>query len=334
MTTLVTGATGHLGNVLVRALLKRGDTVRALVLPKDRLESLQGLTLEVIVGDVLNPEAVRKAMERVKTVYHLAGIISIRPGAEQTMHRVNVEGTRAITTAARRAGVKRLIHVSSIHAFRREPHGVIIDETVPFASNSPAGFYDRTKVEGTLAVLEAVREGLDAVIVCPTGIIGPYDYYRSEMGRLLEDFARPRPQFLVEGAFDFVDVRDVARGLILAAEKGRRGETYILAGNRTTLVELHRETQAAAGVRSSLTVLPIRSVLFLARLAERLLPWCVAGTHFTSYALRTVTDNCCFSSAKARRELGYRARPIAESVTDFLTWQRRRRQKLQPVFTG
>lgn len=331
MTILVTGATGHLGNVLVRELLARGETVRALVLPGDRLDSLRGLMLEVAVGSVLEPATLERAMRGVKVVYHLAGIIAIRPGAEAAMRRVNVEGARSVAGAALLAGVERMVHVSSIHAFRREPHGVVMDETVPFAPDSPAGAYDRTKAEGTLAVLEAVREGLDAVVACPTGIIGPHDYLGSEMGRLLEDFARPKPHFLVRGAFDFVDVRDVARGLILASEKGRPGEAYILAGNRITLDELRRKTQAAAGVRSPVTVFPLEAVLQIARLGEWLLPRGWTGTRFTSYALQTVADNCCFSSAKAVRELGYRARPVEESVADFLAWHGEQHREMRPA---
>jgi dihydroflavonol-4-reductase len=228
---LVTGATGHVGNVLVRELLARRNNVRALILPGEKRESIEELPIEKVEGNVLDPASLERAMQGVEIVYHLAGIISIVPGAEARMRKVNVEGVRNVARAALTAGVRRMVHVSSIHAFKRLPLGSIVDEEAPLAPDSPAGAYDRTKAEGTLALLEVVRDGLDAVIACPTGIIGPHDYLRSEMGQTILSYTRKKLHFLVDGAYDFVDVRDVAHGLILTCEKGRRGELYILSGS-------------------------------------------------------------------------------------------------------
>ncbi|MEW5783818.1 MAG: SDR family oxidoreductase [Bacillota bacterium] len=324
---LVTGATGHLGNVLVRELLERGERVRAMVLPGESLQSLHGLLVEVIVGNILDRAVLEKAMAGIETVYHLAGIISIMPGSHETMYRVNVDGARNVAETALQAGVRRLVHTASIHAYRREPHGVLIDENTPLAPDSPAGAYDRSKAEGALAVLELAEKGLDAVVVCPTGIIGPHDYLESEMGQLLKSFATRKLHFLVNGAFDFVDVRDVARGLIRAAEKGRTGEAYILSGNCVTLQQLRRLTQEAAGIRSRLVMLPFKTALFVSRFTEQLYRICKTTPQFTCYSLQTVIDNTNFSCAKAARELGYQARPLIETITDSLAWQKQYYQK-------
>ena len=220
---LVTGPTGHIGNVLVRELVSRGEKVRALVLPHDDLTPLVGLDVELVLGDILKLDSLRRAFEGVEDVFHLAGMISIMPGRNELVRRVNVEGTYNILQAAKEVGVRRLIYTSSIHALRRVPHGITIDESVPFDTQHAISDYDQSKAEASLAVLEATRKGLNAVIACPTGVVGPYDYKRSEMGQVIMGCIEEKPQLYIEGAYDFVDVRDVADGLILAQEKGQTG---------------------------------------------------------------------------------------------------------------
>ncbi len=317
---LVTGATGHVGNVLVRELLAQARAVRALALPNDDCMALAGLPVERISGNVLEPATLEQAMDGVDVVYHLAGIVSILPGAETLMHQVNVDGVRNTAQAALRAGVRRMVHISSIHAFKRMPHGVCIDERVPFAPDSPSGAYDRTKAEGALAVLEVVKQGLDAVIACPTGVIGPHDYLGSEMGHLIRGFARKKLHFLVQGAYDFVDVRDVAKGLILAAEKGRKGETYILSGARIEILQIKEIVQEFVGVHSPHIVLPMGLARLVARVVGPFYRMTRAIPKFTEYSLRTVRDNCDFSHAKAQTELGYNPRPLRETIADALMW--------------
>jgi dihydroflavonol-4-reductase len=317
---LVTGATGHVGNVLVRELLSRGQRVRAMILPGEGRASLQGLDVEFVEGDVRDPTTLERALAGVETVYHLAGVISIMPGAEELMRQVNVQGVRNVVQAALRAGVRRLVHTSSVHAFQHVPPGVTVDERVPFAPQSPSGAYDRTKAAGTLAVLQAVRQGLDAVIVCPSGIIGPHDYAGSGMGRTILGFSRAKLHFLVDGAYDFVDVRDVARGLILAGERGRTGETYILSGTRAKMTVLRSVVQEVTGARSPAVLLPFGLARFVAGLAEAFYRLTHSPPRFTRYALRTVRDNALFCHAKARRELGYSPRPLRETIEDTLAW--------------
>ncbi len=323
---LVTGGTGHVGNVLVRRLLERGEAVRALTLPGDPCLSILDLDVECVEGNVLDPASLRRALAGVDTVYHLAGVVSIMPGESELMQRVNVEGTRNVAQLALETGVDRMVHVSSIHAFKRLLQGELVDERTPLALAGPPGSYDRTKAEGTLAVLQTVHQGLDAVVLCPTGIIGPHDYLGSEMGQTILDFARRRWHLLVNGAYDFVDVRDVVDGLLAAQAWGRTGEIYILSGALVALVRLRRIVQELVGIHSPHTVIPFRVAQSIARMAEPFYRWTGITPKFTRYSLRTVQDNAYFSHVKATRELNFRPRSLRQTVADFLAWR-----KGQPV---
>jgi len=170
---LVTGATGHVGNVLVRKLLERGEKVRALILPGESRAPISGLRVEAVEGDVLHFDSLFKSMRGVKGVFYLAGVISIMPGPNPFVRKVNVDGTKNILRAAIENRSK-LIYTSSIHAIQRVEDGVI-DENIPYDMNNPYGAYDRSKAEATLEVLHAAQSGLEAVVTCPTGVIGPYD---------------------------------------------------------------------------------------------------------------------------------------------------------------
>jgi len=328
---LVTGATGHLGNVLVRELISAGEKVRVLIRPGESLQPLQGMLIEAIVGDILDRKAVSQAMEGIKTVFHLAGVIAIRPGMEDIMQRVNVEGTRNVAEIALENKVEKLVHVSSVHAFRREPHGVVINENTPLALDGPGGSYDRTKAEGTKAVLDLVNKGLNAVIACPSGIIGSHDYLGSEMGKTLRSFSRNKMSILIDGAFDFVDVRDVARGLILAMDRGVSGEIYILSGSQITIEKLHHLVSVASGNKTRTLKVPVKLALFVVFSIQKFFACLKIKSSYTVYSLQTIIDNSLFSSQKAWRDLGYRPRPLAEAVTDFLSWKKLQQKKLQPV---
>ncbi|MGE5222236.1 MAG: SDR family oxidoreductase [Omnitrophica WOR_2 bacterium] len=317
---LVTGATGHIGNVLVRELLSTGAKVRALVLPGEDCRPLEGLQVEKFEGDILNPASLQPALQDVEKVFHLAGIISILPGKNELVRRVNVQGTHNLLEAARQAGVQRVIYTSSIHAITRAPLGMVIDERMPFDPDNTSGEYDRSKAVASLAVLKAVQEGMDAVIVCPTGVIGPYDFRGSEMGQLIYESTRKKLQFSVEGAYDFVDVRDVARGLILAGERGRRGETYILSGERFTIPNLVDFVRELVGVQAPHIRIPANLAHFSSLFAPLYYRLARVKPLFTSYSIKTVLGNSVISHAKAQRELGYSARSLRESIADTVRW--------------
>jgi dihydroflavonol-4-reductase len=317
---LITGATGHIGNVLVRLFNERGQRVRAMIMPGEDPAPLNGLNVEIVEADVLDYTLLLKAFDNIDVVYHLAGIISILPGKDHMVHAVNVSGTRNVIQAARNCGVRRLVYTSSIHALRRVPEGILIDETVPFDVEHAISSYDSSKASASLSVLNAVQDGMDAVIVCPTGVIGPYDFRLSEMGQLILDCVEQKPMLYVDGAYDFVDVRDVAQGLILAGENGRCGESYILSGERIEVLDIIKIVQEVLGTRLFSLKIPFS----LARFTANFTPLYYRLTHgkprFTSYSLATLTANSNISHSKAHLELGFSPRPLRDSLADTVKW--------------
>ncbi len=324
---LVTGAAGHVGSALVRELLAEGMKVRALVLPDEELSGLKGLDLEIVYGNVLDRDALRSAMQGIDVVYHLAGIVSILPGRNDLMRTVNVVGTATVARIARECSVRRMVYISSIHALARPSRGTPIDESVPFDPHSAAGEYDQTKAEASLAVLAEVERGLDAVLLCPTGIIGPFDFRStSALINQVRAWMKPGWHVTVNGQFDFVDVRDVGRAMILAGRSGKRGETYIISGERISvgrLFGLVRRFAVAPGQNKGGAILvPFGLAMLAAELATIHAKLWKCPVQFTRYSLETLVSNSLIDGAKARRDLGYQPRPMAETVRDTVGWLR------------
>ena len=317
---IVTGATGHIGNVLVHQLLARGERIRAVIPPVEDITPLKGLKVEIVEGDVCDINSLIQAFKGSDIVYHLAGIISILPGRDKLLDRVNVAGTQNVVKACMETGVKRLVYTSSIHAIAEPPHGTIIDETLPCNPDRVPKGYGRSKARATLAVLEGVEQGLNAVIVHPTGVIGPYDYRISEMGQLMIDFINGNLKAYIDGTYDFVDVRDVANGIILAGEKGQNGERYILSGEQISVHQLMLMLQEISGVKAPSLVVPV----WLARVAARFSPlyYQIARKkpRFTTYSIDVLCSNSRICSDKAHRQLGFTARPIQQSISDAISW--------------
>lgn len=320
---IVTGATGHIGNVLVRELLARGVVIRALVLPDDDKRPLAGLDIETVHGDVTDPVSLKSAFAGAELVFHLAGIVTIMPGMASVLERVNVGGMRNVIATCRASGVRRLVYTSSIHAIAEPPHGTVIDESQPFDPDRVLGDYARSKARATLLLLDEVRKGgLDAVICCPTGVIGPWDYGISNIGQLILDFASGHLKSYVSGAYDFVDVRDVARGLILAADKGQPGRHYIFSGAQVQVPELMEELARDIGYPAPTYRIPhmiARTAGILASVYYRLLR---RKPVFTAYSIDVLRSNSLVSSARAREELGFTSRPWQESIRDHVEWFR------------
>lgn len=317
---LVTGGAGHLGNVLVRELVALGEQVRVLVLPGEDTQSLQGLPVDCVEGNVMDIDSLISAMHDVDVIFHLAALVSITEDQSHLLQKVNVEGTRNVIEAAKLMGVSKLVYTSSIHALTRPPLGIPITEKLAFDPDNPAGPYDRTKAQASLLVQNAARQGLDACIICPTGVIGPYDYRRSEMGELILAWMQKRVNVLIKGAFDFVDVRDVAKGQILARDKGRTGETYILGGEQIELSLLHALVKKVTGKNTRLITFPLPIAMILAPIAELYYRISKTRPRFTRYSLETVVSNSEVSYEKAKKELGYQPRKLVNSISDTVLW--------------
>jgi dihydroflavonol-4-reductase len=321
MKITVTGAAGHLGNNLVRALAARGDSVRALVLPSDSRLPLAHLPVEIVEGDVTRLDTLLPAFEGADVVFHLASVISLLPGNDALLRLVNVGGAANVAEACLRCGVRRLVHTSSIHALYEPAKGTLIDEQMPF---DPAGIhmaYGKSKALGSQEILKAVAgRGLDAVIVCPTGVIGPNDFRPSEMGQLFIDFARGRMRTYVEGAYDFVDVRDVCQGMIAAAERGHAGENYILSGELITVQGLLTLLRELTGAQRDLRRVPAWAADAAAVLVPAYCRLTGARPRFSQDSLYTLRSNAWVSHDKATRELGFEPRSIRESIAGTLRW--------------
>jgi dihydroflavonol-4-reductase len=313
----VTGATGHVGANLVRALLGRGDRVRALIHREDR--SLAGLDVERVPGDVLEPASLDGAFAGAELVFHLAALISIQGDRGGLVPAINVGGAKNAAEAALRAGVRRFVHTSSVHAFDLT-RGGLIDETSPRSEAPHLAAYDRSKAAGERAVREVVARGLDAVVVHPTGVIGPFDFAPSRMGRTLLGLRDRSLPSLVAGGFDFVDVRDVVQALLAAADRGRPGESFLAPGRWVAVDALGRAAAAITNVPPPKLVVPIG----LARVG---VPFASAWGWltkqeplYTGESLSTLAHTARISGAKAERELGYVARPLEETLRDAYAW--------------
>lgn len=320
---IVTGATGHIGNVLVRELVGNNVKVRALVLPEEDILSLKNLPVEIVRGDVTDYSSLLNAFEGITCVYHLAGMISINSGKNRMLHKVNVEGTKNVIKACIEKNVKRLLYVSSIHAFTELPHGKILTETKDFEAERVIGEYGKTKALATNAVLDSASKGLDAVIVHPTGVIGPYEYKLSHTGQFITDFLKGKLYAYIKGSYDFVDVRDVAKGIMLACEKGRTGENYILSGEQISVKQILDYLEEATGIKAPKLRIPLWLARCTAPLSEIYYKILKQKPLYTSYSIYTLSSNSLTTHQKAEVELGYRPRPIKETITDTVEWIKR-----------
>ncbi len=322
---IVTGANGHLGGTLARMLSKRGETVRGLVLAGENPVALAHV--QYYRGDVCDSDSLRPLFapeeDAQLVVFHTAGLIDIADGDFAKLYDVNVNGTKNVLALCQEYGVRRLVYVSSVHAIPEEKRPAVLKEVGSFSPERVEGSYAKTKAAATQAVLDAVQDGLDAVVVQPSGIIGPFDSTGNHLVQLVSDYLRGALPACVRGGYDFVDVRDVARGCLLALERGTRGACYILSNRHYEIKELLDIVRKEAGGRR-LPVLPIG----LARAAAPLLQWIarLRGRRplYTAYSLYTLKSNDRFSHDKATAELGYRPRDLRDTLRDTVRWLRRK----------
>ncbi len=321
MLALVTGGGGRLGNVLVRRLLDTGHQVRVLE-PGDRPESLAGLDIEFASGSVLDEGDVVRAMDGAEVVYHLAAKIDLRPKKDPMLFPINVDGTRNVAEACLSRGL-RLVHTSSHHAVEREPLSEPLTEDRPLALDEKCD-YHRSKAIGETVVLDACKRGLNATIVNPGSMIGPYDYEPSMIGAALIDMYFGRVPVLLDLLSDYVDARDVADGMIAAADKGRVGERYFLTGDVVPILDMVSLYGELTGAKVPTRALPLW-------VGWAILPLALAGSSITKNdpfitadMLRASVSNAVVSREKAQRELGYDTRPLRESLTDAVEWYRER----------
>ncbi len=281
---------------------------------------IAGLPVEHCQGNITDPAAVLRLAQGMERVYHLAAKVSIDPRERAELHRVNVGGTQCVVDACRAAGVGRLVHVSSIHAFASHPRHQPITEDRALATGRGLPGYDASKVAAERVVQAAVASGLDAVVLNPTAILGPHDCRPSHLGEVLLDLYHQRLPGLVAGGFDWVDVRDVAAGILAAADQAPAGSRYLLGGQRATVAELAQLVAQVTGRRAPWLVAP----MWLARAMAPGAEWAarLAGRRplFTPESLYALRNHLEISSARARQELGYAPRSLETTVRDTFDW--------------
>lgn len=316
-----------MGGALVRALLDRGHRVRALV--RSDVRAIEGLDVERCAGDVRDPGSLARAFAGVDVVVHAAAHVSVRRADARLTEAVNVGGTEAVLAACRIAGVRRLVHFSSIHALAQRPFDRPVDEDRPFCDEHPTRSlapYDRTKAQSERRVREAAAAGLGVVILNPTAIIGPLDFKPSFTGRVLLALARGRLPGLVDGGFDWVDVRDVAAAAATAAEQlaaardGTGLRRYLLPGRWASLAEVASLAAAVTGVAAPRWIAPP----WLARLAAPFATGVALALGrqplFTGVSLDAVDSNHHIDGTRAAMDLAHRPRPLAETIRDTVRW--------------
>lgn len=307
---MVTGASGHVGAALVRALLEQGNEVRAIV-NSDR-RAVEGLPVEVRALDITDREKVLDALRGADVVYHAAARLTLESVSDPVAEAINVAGTANIIDACRRHGVRRLVHFSTAHALGRTTSQLLED-----GAGLP---YERSKAAAERSVLAAAASDLDAVIVSPCAVLGPHDYKPSHIGRVLLMLARRRLPAVVTGGQSWVDVRDIARGAIAAARNGKRGDRYVLGGHWLTMSQFMKAASHAAGVSAPLFTVPPRVAIAFLPLAQLSSRWLKMEPLFTRASLEALESGPRASDALAETVLGHAPRPLAETLHDTFAW--------------
>lgn len=318
MKVAVTGAAGYLGTNLLPLLADRGHEITAIDRVVPQQPGPAGVTW--VSADVLDPESMRSALAGAEIVYHLVAVITLAEKNDLAW-RVNTEGVRVVAEAALATGVRRMVHASSIHAFDQYTCGGSIDETSARSTDPALPVYDRSKWQGEIELRAVIEQGLDAVLCNPTGVYGPRDLSTplSRINRTLRDAALGRVPAMIGGGFDLVDVRDVAEGLILAGEKGRTGENYLLGGEMTSMLDVCRTAATINGKKGPRFVISPKVITGLMPVLEpigkRL------GTDIVSKAaIGALVSAPIVDHGKATRELGYQPRPLQETVRDLVAF--------------
>ncbi len=331
-TYIVTGAHGHLGSTIIRLLERQDCTVRGLVLPAELTSVTDHKNVTYYMGDVRDPSSLlplfNGSSPQSTVVIHTAGIIDISGQVSPLLYDVNVNGTKTVARLCLEKQV-RMVYVSSVHAIPEKTKLDVLQEVNHFSAEEVVGAYAKTKAEATQAVLDLVKQGLDAVVVHPSGILGPYDSSGNHLVQLVKDYMTGKLPACVNGGYDFVDVRDVARGCLLAAEKGKTGECYILSNRHYEIREVLAMVKKVCGGRK-IPTLPMWMAKAAAPFIQLDAKRKKSRPLYTKYSLYTLKSNDRFSHDKATSELGYRPRDLLRTITDTVTWIRHNLKPKKP----
>ncbi|HEY2363828.1 MAG TPA: hopanoid-associated sugar epimerase [Candidatus Angelobacter sp.] len=321
MKAFITGATGFVGSHVARALAAQGAELRLLVRSTSRLDNIADLRAETAMGDLRNPESLKKAMAGCEFVFHVAADYRLWVRDPEQMYLSNVQGTRAITQAAQESGVRRVIYTSSVATmgFTREGH--IAAEDSPVSLKDMVGHYKRSKFMAEEIALEAGKNGANVVVVNPTTPIGEYDIKPTPTGRIVVDFLKRKFPAYVDTGLNLADVKEVARGHLLAMEKARPGQRYILGGENLTLKQILDKLSALTGLSAPTMKVPHAVAMGFA-VFDQFFTGMVLGKEprATIDAVKMGRKKMFASSAKAERELGYKVLPVENALRRAVDW--------------
>jgi dihydroflavonol-4-reductase len=322
-TALVTGATGFLGSAVARALLAQGHYVRVMARPESDKRNLQGIDVELVVGDLNRPETLEAALKGCTALFHVAADYRLWVRDPAAMYRTNVEGSAALIRAAAKAGVGRAVYTSSVAVLGTDKSGKPADEDTPVTLGDMVGHYKRSKYLAEEAVTKAaVETGLPVITVNPSTPIGPRDIKPTPTGRTIVMAATGKMPAYVDTGLNLVHVDDCAAGHLQAFSKGEAGERYILGGEDFSLAKMQAEIAGMSGQRPATISLPVGPLYPLALGAEFMARFTGREPMLTRDTLRMARKRMFFSSAKAQRELGYTTRPAIQGLADAVTWFR------------
>ncbi len=322
-TVLVTGASGFVGSAVARSLAERGERVRVLVRASSPRTNLEGFACEIVEGDMRDQGSMDRAMRGAGKLYHVAADYRLWARDPEDIVRNNREGARIVMEAARRAGVGKIVYTSSVATLKPLDDGTA-DETSRHTEETAIGAYKRSKVVAERLVESMIRDGgLPAIIVSPSTPIGPRDVKPTPTGRIIVEAASGRMPAFVDTGLNLVHVDDVAEGHLLAMERGKVGEAYILGGEDVSLEQMLGVIAPLAGRKVPRVKLPRTPLFPLAYGAEAIARLTGREPFLTADALRMAKYRMFFSSAKAKRELGYKARPYVKGLEDALLWFKR-----------
>jgi len=322
MDALVTGGTGFVGANLVRDLLASGRSVRVLARPRGDRRAIAGLDVEVCEGDLLDPLSLRRAVTGVRVLFHVAADYRLWARDAEELHRANVGGTRAILQVAADAGVSRVVYTSTVGALGIPEDGAPGSEDTPVSLEDMVGAYKASKFLAEQVALGFARQGLPVVIVNPSAPVGPWDVKPTPTGQMIVDFLRGKMFATLDTGLNLVHVRDVARGHLLAAERGRPGEKYILGNRNLSLAEIGRLLAEIAGIRPPRLRLPYAVAWLAAASMEAAARVTGGAPKVPLTAVRMAKKRMYFSAAKAVRELGLPQTDVREALGDAAEWFR------------
>ncbi len=321
MKVFLTGATGFVGSHVARVYADAGAELRLLTRSSSNLKAIEGMRAEVVVGDLLQPEGLRSAIQGCEAVVHVAADYRLWVRDPRAMYAANVDGTRELLRISREAGVRRVVYTSSVATMGFKSDGTIVDETSPVSINDMIGHYKRSKFLGEIEAIQAARGGQEVITLNPTTPIGAGDLKPTPTGRIIVDFLNKRFPAYVDTGLNLVDVAEVARMHLVALDRGTPGERYILGGENLTLKQILDRMSSITGLPSPTVKVPHAVAMGFAFFDENFTGKLLGREpRATVEALRMGKKMMFASSAKAERELGFKVLPVYAAMRSAIEW--------------